>query len=193
MLVDDKKLNLLNFREGGARITALRWSPQSQENQWEGGEGVYTIYLIFKHIVWPEGCICATGGIISPSLSNDDDDQNQNCSELLDVDFGEPLHALVVYGPTNPVEDKLLKCHRLEQPSVAEDGAEEAAAAVDSSGVPVSEADDKNEENRRAIETTRMRIHEQQLETDRASADTAIRMAQERTDMFVNATQKFKL
>ncbi|CAM9467980.1 unnamed protein product [Pylaiella littoralis] len=34
-------------------------------------------------------------------------------SELLDVDFGEPLHSLVICGTTHPLEDELLKWHRV--------------------------------------------------------------------------------
>lgn len=34
-------------------------------------------------------------------------------SELLDVDFGEPLHSLVICGATHPLEDELLKWHRV--------------------------------------------------------------------------------
>ncbi|CAM9779776.1 unnamed protein product [Choristocarpus tenellus] len=40
-------------------------------------------------------------------------------SELLDVDFGSPLHSLVICGTTHPLEDELLKWHMasgLKQP-----------------------------------------------------------------------------
>ncbi|CAN0456960.1 unnamed protein product, partial [Hapterophycus canaliculatus] len=37
-------------------------------------------------------------------------------SELLDVDFGEPLHSLVICGATHPLEDELLQWHRVAKP-----------------------------------------------------------------------------
>lgn len=38
-------------------------------------------------------------------------------SELLDVDFGAPLHSLVICGTTHPLEDELLKWHRVQKSS----------------------------------------------------------------------------
>lgn len=55
-------------------------------------------------------------------------------SELLHVDFGEPLHSLVICGTTHPLEDELLKWHRVtggtERPAaeVAAEDAEEVDA-----------------------------------------------------------------
>lgn len=54
----------------------------------------------------------ATGSVwlrlpVSPSVSS------LLPSELLDVDFGEPLHSLVICGTTHPLEDELLKWHRV--------------------------------------------------------------------------------
>ncbi|CAM9504860.1 unnamed protein product [Laminaria digitata] len=47
-------------------------------------------------------------------------------SELLDVDFGAPLHSLVICGTTHPLEDELLKWHRVQKspPPAAEGGGE---------------------------------------------------------------------
>ncbi|CAN0372451.1 unnamed protein product [Ectocarpus sp. 12 AP-2014] len=58
-------------------------------------------------------------------------------SELLGVDFGEPLHSVIINGTTHPLEDELLKWHRVtdsagtavEGTTVAAEG-EEAAAGV---------------------------------------------------------------
>lgn len=36
-------------------------------------------------------------------------------SELLEVDFGGPLHCLVICGTTHPLEEELLKWHRAHQ------------------------------------------------------------------------------
>lgn len=77
------------------------------------------------------------------------------CSELLDVDFGEPLHSLVICGTTHPLEDELLKWHRVaaaDRPAAglpAEGGGEvdatpgvvEAAVAAGAVGVPGGEQD----------------------------------------------------
>ncbi len=59
-----------------------------------------------------------------------------NLSELLDVDFGEPLHSLVICGTTHPLEDELLKWHRvtadrIEKPPVKEDEAGAAARVAE--------------------------------------------------------------
>ena len=35
--------------------------------------------------------------------------------ELLDVDFGAPLHSLVIAGTTHPIEDEILERFRLQQ------------------------------------------------------------------------------
>lgn len=45
-------------------------------------------------------------------------------SELLDVDFGAPLHSLVICGTTHPLEDELLKWHRLQKPPTPTEGSE---------------------------------------------------------------------
>lgn len=58
-------------------------------------------------------------------------------SELLAVDFGEPLHSVIINGTTHPLEDELLQWHRVtdsagtavEGTKVAAEG-EEAAAGV---------------------------------------------------------------
>lgn len=50
--------------------------------------------------------------------------------ELLGVDFGEPLHSLVICGTTHPLEDELLQWHRADsKPPVDE------AAGVEAEGV----------------------------------------------------------
>ncbi|CAM9620818.1 unnamed protein product [Discosporangium mesarthrocarpum] len=36
-------------------------------------------------------------------------------SELVNVDFGDPLHSLVICGTTHPLEEELLKWHMVEQ------------------------------------------------------------------------------
>lgn len=58
-------------------------------------------------------------------------------SELLEVDFGGPLHCLVICGTTHPLEEELLKWHRADQQQPVE-------------GVRVaSEAESGKEENPR--------------------------------------------
>lgn len=47
-------------------------------------------------------------------------------SELLDVDFGEPLHSLVICGKTHPLEDELLKWHRVGETQPPVEAAETA-------------------------------------------------------------------
>lgn len=56
-------------------------------------------------------------------------------SELLDVDFGEPLHSLVICGTTHPLEDELLKWHRAPVPE-----ADRPAAGVPADGADVVDA-----------------------------------------------------
>lgn len=34
--------------------------------------------------------------------------------DLKEVDFGEPLHSLVIVGDTHPIEDEVLDMYRLE-------------------------------------------------------------------------------
>lgn len=45
-------------------------------------------------------------------------------SELLGVDFGAPLHSLVICGTTHPLEDELLKWHRVQKPPTPAEGSE---------------------------------------------------------------------
>lgn len=48
-------------------------------------------------------------------------------SELLEVDFGGPLHCLVICGTTHPLEEELLKWHMKDAQSGGEDGAKESS------------------------------------------------------------------
>lgn len=36
------------------------------------------------------------------------------CSQLLEVDFGAPLHCLVICGETHPLERELLRWHMVD-------------------------------------------------------------------------------
>lgn len=56
-------------------------------------------------------------------------------SELVDVDFGEPLHSVVICGTTHPLEDELLKWHRAPVPA-----AEKTAAGVPAEGAEGADA-----------------------------------------------------
>lgn len=49
-------------------------------------------------------------------------------SELLEVDFGGPLHCLVICGTTHPLEEELLKWHMKDaQSGGGKDGATESS------------------------------------------------------------------
>lgn len=58
-------------------------------------------------------------------------------SELLDVDFGEPLHSLVICGTTHPLEDELLKWHRVGDKQHPIEATETAVQAPDEGGAEV--------------------------------------------------------
>lgn len=53
------------------------------------------------------------------------------------MDFGEPLHSLIICGTTHPLEDELLKWHRVgeKQPSI--EATDIALQAPDESGAEI--------------------------------------------------------
>ena len=62
--------------------------------------------------------------------------------------FGAPLHSLVICGTTHPLEDELLKWHRVESESPPAEGGEIAEAAEGSTIVDVEAEGDERESSR---------------------------------------------